>query len=237
MTTKIARFMRELERPAPSSPEKGPHVMKLLFKVTPAMEWTDYVTWRKGRLLNDLAKTPRQRERFPHRMRRSMEKGFFSKPDPKYGHGQRQHTTAFVVASASDLKTYMNASNDRMIARAREQKAFYEKLPVGNPSRAEGIRQAEETISLFTRPNRIEFEVETFLFPADKFGEVKDYGEMEGSQKGTLDHRKPFEDVGYTVVGDLPIFRWPKPPLELEVEVDMRPVIEIKDWEVMPDEA
>jgi hypothetical protein len=233
MTTKIARFIRELECPAPRSPEQGPQILQLLFKVTPAMAWTDYVTWRKGRLLNDLAKPLRQRNRFPHRMKTSMGRGFFAKSDPKYGHGQRQHTTAFVVASASDLKSYMNAANARMVAMEEGRIAYYKSLEP-DKYRDESIAKAEETKRLFDRA--MQFEVETYLFPADKFGEIKDYSEMDGSQKGTLDHRKPFEDVGYTVVGDLPVFtpiRWPKPPLELEVEVDLRPVIEIKDWEVL----
>lgn len=41
---------------------------------------------------------------------------------------------------------------------------------------------------------------ETYLFPADKDGNVMDWGEMPGSQKGTLSHEEVFEGLGYGYV-------------------------------------
>lgn len=143
------------------------------------MEFIDYVVYRKGRLIKD------PRRGLPNRMRVAAKRGFAQtwsdpKPKPRYFYSQRVHHTAFVVASASDLRTYMNAANARMreIMKSRGDK--------------EGER-------LFRREDH--FEVETFLFPCDKYGNWKDSGELPGSQKGTLDHRVPFRDVGYLVVG------------------------------------
>lgn len=41
---------------------------------------------------------------------------------------------------------------------------------------------------------------ETYIFPADDQGNVLDWGELEGSQKGTLSHQKVLTDLGYTLV-------------------------------------
>lgn len=150
------------------------------------MEWTDYVVYRHGKLIKDPP------HGMPNRMRvqaRQMEADRKAgrrfdwenpNPRPRYFHSQRIHRTAFVIASASDLKTYMNAANRRM------QKLMKER----------GDKEGER---LFSRVDH--FEVETYLFPADKFGNWKDGGELEGSQKGTLDHRVPLQDAGYTVIG------------------------------------
>jgi hypothetical protein len=43
-------------------------------------------------------------------------------------------------------------------------------------------------------------EPEVYLFPADKAGEISDWGELPGSKRGTLDHDEPLEDLGYAVV-------------------------------------
>lgn len=40
---------------------------------------------------------------------------------------------------------------------------------------------------------------ETYIFPADESGEVVDWGELAGSQKGTLDHAVALRDAGYEV--------------------------------------
>jgi len=40
---------------------------------------------------------------------------------------------------------------------------------------------------------------ETFIFPAKKTGEVKNYGELKGSYRGGLSHRKAFKGMGYTI--------------------------------------
>jgi hypothetical protein len=119
---------------------------------------------------------------------------------PRYTYSYRTHRTAFVVASASDLKTYMNAAHERIPDLMLQRLDYYEALDKDDSTRAEGIAQAKETIRLFS--SRLsEFEVETYLFPADKFGNWKNGGELPGSQRGTLDHRVPFNDVGYVVVG------------------------------------
>lgn len=41
---------------------------------------------------------------------------------------------------------------------------------------------------------------ETFLFPATKDGEAKDYGEMDGSRRGTLNHHTAMAEAGYQIV-------------------------------------
>jgi hypothetical protein len=108
---------------------------------------------------------------------------FGKREKPFYTYGNVTHRTAFVVASASDLKTYMAASHAKM----------------RDLMRARGDKEGER---LFRRGSGLsEFEVETYLFPADKYGNWKSSGELPGSQRGTLDHRVPFNDVGYVVVG------------------------------------
>lgn len=40
---------------------------------------------------------------------------------------------------------------------------------------------------------------ETYIFPANKKGEIKDWGELEGSQRGTLSHEDVLSDLGYAI--------------------------------------
>ncbi len=40
---------------------------------------------------------------------------------------------------------------------------------------------------------------EVYLFPADEKGNIIDWGELEGSYHGSLDHKKCFENIGYSV--------------------------------------
>ena len=40
---------------------------------------------------------------------------------------------------------------------------------------------------------------ETYIFPATKEGKVADWGELDGSQRGTLRHGAVLEDLGYTI--------------------------------------
>jgi hypothetical protein len=42
---------------------------------------------------------------------------------------------------------------------------------------------------------------ETYLFPSNDAGEITDWGELSGSQKGTMSHRQVLEDLGYKVFG------------------------------------
>ena len=42
--------------------------------------------------------------------------------------------------------------------------------------------------------------VETFIFPADESGSVIDWGELDGSLRGTTSHRKALEGAGYNVI-------------------------------------
>lgn len=187
----IARWLREIPIEPPSDPGERPHVVQHLFKVTPPMEFIDYVAYRHGKLVKDPPHGIPNRMRVDsRRMEKAMEKARLEgrhwspydnpKAKPRYTYGHRTHRTAFVIASASDLKTYMNAAHARM------QKIMREK----------GDKEGERLFS-----KRDDFEVETFLFPCDKFGNWKDGGEMHGSQRGTLDHRVPFRDVGYRVIG------------------------------------
>lgn len=40
---------------------------------------------------------------------------------------------------------------------------------------------------------------ETYIFPADETGKVENFGELDGSQKGTLNHATALEDAGYAL--------------------------------------
>jgi hypothetical protein len=40
---------------------------------------------------------------------------------------------------------------------------------------------------------------ETYIFPADENGEIIDWGELEGSFKGELDHNKALSRMGFSV--------------------------------------
>jgi len=40
---------------------------------------------------------------------------------------------------------------------------------------------------------------ETYIFPATNAGKVKDWGEMEGSFRGALDHEMALDNAGYGV--------------------------------------
>ena len=44
---------------------------------------------------------------------------------------------------------------------------------------------------------------ETYIFPADKTGEIVDWGELDGSYKGDLSHYEALMNAGYTIVGVL----------------------------------
>ncbi len=48
------------------------------------------------------------------------------------------------------------------------------------------------TVAMFSGP-------ETYLFPADKDGEVTDWGELDGSYRGGLDHEEALRGAGYEV--------------------------------------
>ena len=40
---------------------------------------------------------------------------------------------------------------------------------------------------------------ETYIFPADDTGKVKEWGELDGSMKGTLDHEDALTSAGYSL--------------------------------------
>lgn len=40
---------------------------------------------------------------------------------------------------------------------------------------------------------------ETYIFKADEHGEVQDWGELDGSYKGGLDHEEALSNAGYVV--------------------------------------
>lgn len=41
---------------------------------------------------------------------------------------------------------------------------------------------------------------ETYIFPADASGRIVDWGELDGSFRGDLDHEAALENAGYEVV-------------------------------------
>ena len=40
---------------------------------------------------------------------------------------------------------------------------------------------------------------ETYIFPADETGEILNFGELSGSQKGTLQHATALQSAGYEI--------------------------------------
>lgn len=44
---------------------------------------------------------------------------------------------------------------------------------------------------------------ETYIFPATPDGEVADWGELDGSYRGGLDHEEALRNAGYVVGGDV----------------------------------
>ena len=190
---KIARFIKDV------TPPQAWWVRAYLFKVTPAMEYTEYVTYRKGKLLKD------NERGIPRRLTRAGRAGysFFDKPNPIYSYSYITRTTAFVISSAADLCSMMEESRLKMIKHAKKMLEYHQAQEVGMGTMAEekarNIAKDKDTIALFERQEK--FEVETYLFPADKFGGRKASGEMPGSQRGTLLHQVPFQDMGYTVLG------------------------------------
>jgi hypothetical protein len=222
---KTARFMR-MTKVAEAPPEDygestGWWVTAALFKVNPPMEFTTYETYRNGRLLHKETGM-----RIPHRDRVMMQTPWRErKRNPKYSHRSVRRTTAFVISSAADLATMMDRSNKSMIERSEKQIKVWQDIEPededGVRMKAELIAQAQETIRLFTRTGRHGFDIETYLFPARKDGEWKNSGELEGSQRGTLDLAKPLIDAGYTVIG-LP----EQPPRPYE----MTPPTSIEEW-------
>ena len=46
---------------------------------------------------------------------------------------------------------------------------------------------------------------ETYIFPADESGSVIDWGELDGSLRGTTSHRKALEGAGYKLVAPSPV--------------------------------
>jgi hypothetical protein len=200
---KTARFMRMLKEasvPPPIGKTEGDKstgwwVTAALFKVNPPIEYTTYETYRKGKLLKD--------ERFSFRRHTRLRE---HKMNPlNYTYRRVKRTTAFVVSSAADLATMMDRSNQSMIAIATERKKIWEAMvpedEAGRRMKAEFIAQQNETIALFSKDKRLNQDVETYLFPAHKDGAWKDGGELEGSQKSTLNLAQPFENIGYMVIG------------------------------------
>lgn len=51
---------------------------------------------------------------------------------------------------------------------------------------------ASATNAMFSGP-------ETYLFPGDEAGQVLDWGELEGSYRGALDHERAITGAGYTI--------------------------------------
>ena len=46
---------------------------------------------------------------------------------------------------------------------------------------------------------------ETFIFPADESGSVIDWGELDGSLRGTTSHQKALEGAGYKLIASSPV--------------------------------
>jgi hypothetical protein len=44
--------------------------------------------------------------------------------------------------------------------------------------------------------------IETYIFAANESGDVTDWGELEGSRKGTLSHAVVLDNIGYTIVSE-----------------------------------
>ena len=44
---------------------------------------------------------------------------------------------------------------------------------------------------------------ETYIFPSDKTGDIVDWGELDGSYRGDLDHLRALTEAGYLLVTEL----------------------------------
>lgn len=42
--------------------------------------------------------------------------------------------------------------------------------------------------------------IETYIFPSDTVGNIMDWLELEGSQRGTLSHERILTDMGYEII-------------------------------------
>lgn len=60
------------------------------------------------------------------------------------------------------------------------------------------------TVAMFSGP-------ETYIFPASRAGAVVDWGELDGSTKGTLSHASALRNAGFGIVSSRPSPRRKKP--------------------------
>ena len=89
----------------------------------------------------------------------------------------------------------------------RGQAALY-KLSEAIPYGDEGLSGKQPTtdhviVSAVTVPNMggyldLDGGAETYIFPADKNGEIEDWGELDGSFRGGLDHEKALTGAGWS---------------------------------------
>lgn len=72
----------------------------------------------------------------------------------------------------------------------------YEKYVDGDPVEKAADYVVVSAVNAFGMGN------ETYIFPADKDGEIVDWGELPGSFKGALDHETALENAGYFVAAE-----------------------------------
>lgn len=87
-------------------------------------------------------------------------------------------------------------------------------LPPNNPTQVQTLYHLSQPITYgWDNESRTEFVVvsalsaafdthkpETFIFPADEQGEIVDFSEMQGSQRGTTDHATVIAAAGWEMV-------------------------------------
>lgn len=88
----------------------------------------------------------------------------------------------------------MLATERKQLDGMRGDARLYEMSP---PLEGHTFVVVSAVIAMFSGP-------ETYIFPANEKGEIEDWGELEGSQRGTLSHSDVLRELGYEVANSQP---------------------------------
>lgn len=47
-----------------------------------------------------------------------------------------------------------------------------------------------------------QYTTETYIFSSNKLGDIIDWGELDGSFKGAIDHKRALNNAGYEIISD-----------------------------------
>lgn len=76
---------------------------------------------------------------------------------------------------------------------------LYKLTPSLNEKDYNGHHKADHEYVLVSASHGAFSGPETYIFPANKRGDVTDWGELGGSFKGGLDHKQALENAGYSI--------------------------------------